>query len=65
MTIVTNINEHERLSNIAQNLGKEQCFNYSSSFHNHRRIFNDEHNSSYNEWKTATSIQQVNQLQAV
>jgi hypothetical protein len=29
------VNEHERLSNITQNLGKEQCFNYSSSFHNH------------------------------
>jgi hypothetical protein len=39
------VNEHERLSNITQNLGKEQCFNYSSSFHNHRRIFNNEHNS--------------------
>jgi hypothetical protein len=39
------VNDHEILSNITQNLGKEQCFNCSTSFHNHRRIFNNEHNS--------------------
>jgi type IV secretory pathway TraG/TraD family ATPase VirD4 len=37
------VNDHERLSNITQNLGKEQYFNGSSSFHSHRRVFNNEH----------------------
>jgi len=39
------VNEHERLSNITQNLRKEQCFNCSSSFHSHGRVFNNEHSS--------------------
>ena len=39
------VNDHERLSNITQYLGKEEYFNGSSSFHSHRRVFNNEHNS--------------------
>jgi len=41
------VNEHERLSNITQNLGKEQCFNCSSLLHSQRRVFNNEHSSHH------------------